>query len=394
LRNKSDPVQAYRFFAILRKTLGIYLKSSFRVNLLNENTFDPPYILIGNHVTSYDPFIMAAYTGHPVNYVTSDSYFRNPFLRFLLDRLGSIPKTKFMTDTATVKAMMSVIKKGGIVGVFPEGARSWDGHTLPLIYSTAKLIKLMKTDVIAARMQGAMFTMPRWSRFRKKGMTFLSFEKVLAASDMEGMSTSDIYSRITAAVSHDEYDFQRDHMNIYIGRKPAERLERFLYICPSCMGFHTMYSKKDIFTCRGCGYTVRYNEYGFFEGNGLLFDSTRQWNIFQQEKIADLLNSGMEFTAREILVHACLKDCKKTIKNKADTMHFSGNGFYLAFGGKRTSAFDIGRISGLNVQADQLLEFYAENVLYRISFAGSDMSAYAAKKIIAEIIGRKEVKHG
>jgi len=385
LRTSTNPIKATKFYAFLRRTLGIYLKRSFMIHITNKSLFSPPYILVGNHINNFDPFIMAYGISHPVNYVASDAYFRNFLLRFLLNRLGTIPKTKFLSDVTTAKAMINVKKKDGIVGVFPEGARSWDGHILPLVYSTAKLIKLLKIDVVAASLRGAMFVKPRWSRYRKKGNTYLSYEKIIDAAEISNMSVSDIYDRMSRLLYYDEYEFQRIHMNRYTGKRRAERLERFLYVCPSCLGFHTMKSEKNDFFCTACGYRVVYDEYGFFQGDDLVFDDTRKWSLFQQEQTKKMTRGEFKFEANKVLMHTGSREFKRLQRFKIGSLHLSDDSFYFQNIRRQRFMFDIKKISGLNIQSNYKLEFYITDALYRFNLSKSNICAYSIKKILSEM---------
>ena len=394
MRNTTTPVQAVKFYAFLRKTLGIYLKKSFMITRTNNNVFKPPYILLGNHVTSFDPFIMASGINHPINYVTSDAYFRNPLLRFFLNRLGCIPKTKFLSDSAAARAMLNVKKNGGIVGIFPEGARSWDGHVLPLVYSTAKLIKLLKVDVIGARLDGAMFTTPRWSRFTKKGPTFLSYFKILDSSQIQSIDTETIYEKLSSALYYDEYEFQQKHMHTYKGKRRAEHLERFLYVCPSCDTFHSMRSKKDVFYCNSCSYTVTYDEHGFFTGNNVIYDNTRKWSMFQHDKTLDLLSGSFELEAGHVFMYIGKKGSQKLRSIKLGSLYISDKKIYYVNLRKQSFVFYPDKISGLNIQSNHKLDFYQEGVFYRLDFAKSNISAYAVKKILSGLGKERGAENG
>jgi 1-acyl-sn-glycerol-3-phosphate acyltransferase len=312
----------------------------------------------------------------------------------LLNRLGCIPKTKFLSDSAAARAMINVKKNGGIIGIFPEGARSWDGHILPLIYSTAKLVKLLKVDVIGARLDGAMFTKPRWSRFRKKGPTFLSYFKILDAADIPALDTNQIYDHLSQALYYDEYEFQRKHTYTYRGKNRAERLERLLYVCPSCGLFHRMNSKKHIFFCTACSFRVEYDEHGFFTGSDVIFDDVRKWSRFQHDRTLELVSGPFEFEAKLVFMSIGSKGSTKLRSLKLGNLIITNKSVnYINFR-KQLYKFDPEKLSGLNIQSNHKLEFYQENVFYRLDFAKSNVSAYAVKKILSLLGKGREAENG
>jgi 1-acyl-sn-glycerol-3-phosphate acyltransferase len=77
----------------------IFLKAKYKIKFENRTIKDmkPPFIVLGNHPSSLDPFIMAsAMYPHKLNFLGTNYYFRNELLRPLLRRGGIIPKIQFI----------------------------------------------------------------------------------------------------------------------------------------------------------------------------------------------------------------------------------------------------------------------------------------------------------
>ncbi|HUX14187.1 MAG TPA: lysophospholipid acyltransferase family protein, partial [Spirochaetia bacterium] len=131
-------LRAYKFLNIvLRKSLGLYVCSSYRVRTKNfavVRSLSSPYLILPNHMSFWDPFFLGALVPEPIYYVTSDANFRSRMLNYLLGLVGAIPKTKVLSDYETIRNILRVKRNGGIIGVYPEGRRTWDGTTLPLYY--------------------------------------------------------------------------------------------------------------------------------------------------------------------------------------------------------------------------------------------------------------------
>ena len=88
-----------------------------------------PYLVLSNHVGFWDPFIAGHFLPPFTHFVASDATFRNKIIRFLLTRLGTIPKKKNMRDTKVIRDIISVIRQGENVGIFPEAVRNWAGSS-------------------------------------------------------------------------------------------------------------------------------------------------------------------------------------------------------------------------------------------------------------------------
>jgi len=72
----------------------------------------PPYLVLPNHTSVWDPFFVNKFIPGVIHYVVSDSNFRSRIVEFGLGLVGSIPKTKVMSDLDTVKNIMKVTRAG------------------------------------------------------------------------------------------------------------------------------------------------------------------------------------------------------------------------------------------------------------------------------------------
>lgn len=393
------------FNKFLKLTLGKTLINMFNIKVEGDEIFKelkPPYIIIGNHTNFYDPFIMSVYVPDPIYFVTADNYFRSRILRFLLKYVGAIPKTKFMSDSDTVRMILKVRNKGGIVGVYPEGRRNWDGNTLPVLYPTAKLVKSLGIPVVSLVTKGGYLSYPRWAINSRKGLLILDYKMLLDGEKIKAMSVDEVYDALTEGIRHDEYKWQRENMVQFKGRRMAEKLEFYLFMCPECRKMGQLKSHGPDFTCKACGYVVIYNDLGFFElapkrsrtnkivhagvsANSdavLHFDNPSDWNDWQLQKLYDLIiksrtakSSIALFQDRGVLM---LKGGKVGPLKKVrigQLLFFNDDILFNSLRGE-SFTFQISMLSGSNVQKNSFFEFYYEKTLYRFFFKLEPVSAY------------------
>lgn len=83
---------------------------------------DGPVILCSNHVGIIDGPLLAIFAPRPVHALTKDDMFRGLVGRFLL-AVGQIPLYRDGADPAALKTCVKVLRQGGAVGIYPEGAR-------------------------------------------------------------------------------------------------------------------------------------------------------------------------------------------------------------------------------------------------------------------------------
>lgn len=296
-RKQRRRIRAYTWFnRFLQLTLGVYLKARYNARAHNGGLLrrlTPPYLVMPNHTSFWDPFLVSAFVPDPVYYVTSDSNFRSWILNFLLGLVGAIPKTKVLSDFDTVRNILRIKQSKGVIGIFPEGRRSWDGKTLPIVPSTAKLVKLLKVPVVLVRMQGAYLSLPRWARSSRRGELTVSYELALTPEQISTTDAGEIYDRLCAGLEYDECEWMAPRNLAFKGRRRAERLEQLLYVCPDCSSLGKLASQGNRFRCLACGYTVRYEPDGrLTTANGTRrFENVRPWNEWQGTALINLLRS-------------------------------------------------------------------------------------------------------
>ncbi len=387
-RREGRRIRSFRFFwEFLRCTLGKFL--SLQQNWQAENVkllsaIDPPYLIMPNHNSMWDPFIIGYFSPHPIHYVAADAVFRSPLTRFLLELIGAIPKTKVLSDLEPVQQIIKIRRQGGVIGIFPEGQSPWDGHTLPLIQATAKLIKLLKIPVIIPIVKGSFLSKPRWAKRRRFGVYSVSFSLGFSKEEVKMLSTEEILDKLENLLAYDEYDFQKKRMVTFKGKDRAEYLEFALFLCPQCHGISSLRSHGDLYTCRSCGYEVFYNEFGFFEkrcGN-LVFDSVRTWNLWQVEYLEKLIDEWRKFSPSQLLIED--EGVRMYIGYKDEPLEYAGKGkirlfsdtlLFIEDNGEKAE-FPLQEIRGANIQNNEKLEFYYRDELYRFDGRKNRISVY------------------
>jgi 1-acyl-sn-glycerol-3-phosphate acyltransferase len=81
-----------------------------------------PVILASNHVGVADGPLLAVFAPRPVHALTKVEMFKGKTGRFL-SAAGQIPLYRYGADPSAIKTCLRVLRDGGVVGIFPEGAR-------------------------------------------------------------------------------------------------------------------------------------------------------------------------------------------------------------------------------------------------------------------------------
>lgn len=250
-----------------------------------------PLTVLGNHPSYLDPFIVAcALYPMKINFLAAAPFFRNRIFEPLLRLEGVIPKTQFRADPSAIKSMLKVVKRKGVLGIFPEGARSIDGTGLPIEESITKFIKRTGGSVIVALFKGAYLTWPRWSNSKyRRGRIQLDIQLLYTSEEVETLSIQEIHSGILNAMNFDEYLWQEINMVPFRSKAPAKGLHNILHQCPACKNRWVMETSGTSLYCKACGNTAVMDTYGFLhpvDGTSVIFKNTRDWNDWQIEDLA------------------------------------------------------------------------------------------------------------
>ena len=80
-----------------------------------------PWILASNHLSHFDPPLIAGAFRRPLDFLAMRELFRPAWFGFLLRAANVIPVGRRQADTTALKAALQRLEQGRIVCVFPEG---------------------------------------------------------------------------------------------------------------------------------------------------------------------------------------------------------------------------------------------------------------------------------
>jgi len=129
-------------------------------------------ILAPNHISHFDPPLIGISAGRQVDWMAMEELFENPILAGLLRWIGSFPVGRGKMDYAAVRTAIERLKRGRMVGVFPEGGlRTGPTSVLegaPLKPGVAALAQMTQAPVIPCAVIGtdALYNPGRWLPWR------------------------------------------------------------------------------------------------------------------------------------------------------------------------------------------------------------------------------------
>jgi 1-acyl-sn-glycerol-3-phosphate acyltransferase len=115
------------FHSVSNRTAALFLKLLFgsvaRIRVLRPENANQAggFLLAGNHISHFDPFIIATVVRRKIDWMAMAEFFPVPLLGFLLRAVDAFPADRHRADRATIRTAIERLKNGRIVGIFPEG---------------------------------------------------------------------------------------------------------------------------------------------------------------------------------------------------------------------------------------------------------------------------------
>ncbi|MCH4154149.1 MAG: 1-acyl-sn-glycerol-3-phosphate acyltransferase [Saccharofermentans sp.] len=259
-----------------------------------------PIIVLANHESYLDPMVINRLTkARPANFVTGEFVFRARGWGYLFKLGGAIPKKQFVVDTVAVKAMMRVMKRKGVLIIFPEATRHVDGKSIEFDDGVAKLAKKSGASVYIAHIHGAYMSWPRWSvSGMRKGRITAEFVRKIYAPEVESMSVDELQQQILAGIDYNENEWIRENPRKYRSSRPAAGLQNIAYACPRCNREFTMRymnsGKHDMIQCNNCGNAARILPTGLLapvDPNCFVYDDLHKWAQWERAAISEEIRS-------------------------------------------------------------------------------------------------------
>ena len=243
-----------------------------------------PCFVIFNHLSRIDHFYTNEIT-YPtkVNMLAGYNEFFRSHLHFAFKHNNVLPKKQYINDIVSTKAILSIIKQGGVVSFAPEGLASNDGMNKPIVPNTGGLLKKIGVPVYFVKLSGQYLQNTKVCLDVRQGETYAELSLLLSKEDLEKMTVEEIDQKINDAFFHDEYQWQKEkHIKWETNGRICENLGDLLYTCPKCHSRFTMVGALDKLECSHCG-------------NGATMDDYYDFHPFNEEcVIPDLVSDWVK----------------------------------------------------------------------------------------------------
>ena len=293
-----------------------------------------PTLVIANHVTNFDPFLVAAsFPKDQIYFVASEHLFRKGFLSKIIHYLvGPIARRKGSTGGDAAMAMLRKLRAGHSVCIFGEGETTWNGITQSVFPGTGDIAKIAKAHLVTYRIEGGYFTAPRWGRGVRRGKMKGAIVNIYTPEQLQQMSSQEIASAIEKDLYENAWDRQKKLSVRYQGKNRARYMETALFLCPKCYQYGTLKGEGDQLHCT-CGLKMTYTEQGTFDPPAP-FENILLWDEWQHKCLAEE-ETLPAFRDKNITLYQLQQDhtqkylVEGTLKQLDDMLSIHGHCFLL-----------------------------------------------------------------
>ena len=80
-----------------------------------------PVILVANHESLFDPWILALATPRPVRYMAKSELWKHRLVGAAIESFGAFPVERGTGDTIALTRAADLLRQGNVLGIFPQG---------------------------------------------------------------------------------------------------------------------------------------------------------------------------------------------------------------------------------------------------------------------------------
>ncbi|MBO5943992.1 MAG: 1-acyl-sn-glycerol-3-phosphate acyltransferase [Clostridia bacterium] len=114
---------------VIRPVGNLFCNSYYKVEYIGLENIEHSggFIIAPNHVTEFDPLLIAMASKRLFYYIAKYELFKNPLLAKAIIGLNGFPIMRGKGDMRAINYAVELVRRGEVLCIFPEGTRSVDG---------------------------------------------------------------------------------------------------------------------------------------------------------------------------------------------------------------------------------------------------------------------------
>lgn len=114
-----------RLYLTLRFLFKPIFKILYRPRIIGDDNIpkDGALVIASNHKHAMDPLIIAMTTKRTIHFLAKKEIYKG-ILKYFFNAVGTLPVDRGNSNKNTISKAEDMLKKGGVIGIFPEGTRN------------------------------------------------------------------------------------------------------------------------------------------------------------------------------------------------------------------------------------------------------------------------------
>jgi 1-acyl-sn-glycerol-3-phosphate acyltransferase len=216
----SEKKPKMRWFRFCRWLCKIFCHLFFRIHVYGKENVpdDGAFVLVSNHQSFLDPVFCGIPLKRPLYFLARDSLFVNCFFGRLISSVNTIPVKRGRADLSAMKKIISILKKGNGVCLFPEGTRTSDGKIATFRSGFGLLCRRGEATIVPVVIDGAFEAWPRHKKIFSPGHSItICYGETITAEEVKKTNDKELAKNLTDTLRRMQNDLRARY-----GREPVK----------------------------------------------------------------------------------------------------------------------------------------------------------------------------
>jgi len=186
-------------YYISRYLVYAFCKMYFRLSITYHPSidWDKNYLVVANHASFLDPPLLGVGMKKGVHFLAKYELSKVPIWgKLMVRKFGTVPVRRGKGDIQALKSIISLLKGGGNVAVFPEGTRTLDGKFRKPRPGIGMVAYQTQATILPVYIHNTFHAMPKSSNIPRPVKVSMHFGKPYRPSAYNKEKSKELYQEI------------------------------------------------------------------------------------------------------------------------------------------------------------------------------------------------------